>query len=934
MTIKQTKHFDALLKKISFPGALISLGDGAAAVLNTAARQTVNNDPALFARALNKSGQTLAKVFKSADVCTDLFDGGGGVIIKCNGIKINASFALVFFMHYDAGSAGELSRAAGTEDIFPRAFIKDKQLNFKYFTQNVKNDFTDLGGSGYENYDMRFAGDYIVNELNIINTGRPAFSRCEFINTPSASNCIVAHRIPLLNDKDEPQGLLCVYPPALADRGGERRRKEQDIIEQKALEAALLKDILYVLQENGDTEYALKYVVFALGERLKSLRCGIFTYEEKSETFFFTCGYDSKGGNNFPRALPFPGTAGALIDGLNKTGCYVSRPGDLLSAHLRPGETASIIPLMPMQLFYGVLLFSAASVLPASGLDFLKQVAAQVSNYITRRKMMDGLKSEKSALERIVGNTAAMIMVADPRTHKILYANSALENAFPGSVGKICHDILSGRGAECDASFIPLETAGHSETFIERLNKWFDVSVSRIEWLESRDAILLQLVDITDNKLSRQRAEYLAYKDETTALPNRYSAEKDITALLKSGGARAGHLLLIDMDNFKNINDAYGHNVGDKLLFSIAQGLQSCCAENQVAYRLGGDEFLIFTSGGADGLDALLIKLTALSKKAHKIDGAVFYCTMSIGVVRCPEDGDNFTDLLRKADISLYKAKTAGKDSISFFMGREAELVLQDQLELERLLRNTIEADYHRFSLHYQPLVDLKTNAVIGAEALIRLSGDTGDTIYPQKFIPLCEYNGLIQPLGKWILATGFAFCRDINDSGFPDFKLNINMSLKQIQQFDIDRIVSELLSKSRVNPSNIILEITETAAYTDLEGISKALSSLKKTGIRLAIDDFGTGFTSMKALRDLPFDIVKIDISYISDILNPDENSATFVNLITELGHKSGRLVCAEGVENGAQAEYLKARGVDYAQGYLFSKPVPPAIFTSLLKK
>lgn len=939
MTIRQIKLFDAMLKKINFPGMLLNLTDGLPAAINTTAKQTVSPAAGIFSTARAPDGLTLAAALKKSDVFEGILSGTDGekeIQVKCSAIKISAGFALVFFMSYNSGSPGELTRIAGTEDIFPRAFIKDKQLNFKCYTQNLRNDFSDLGGSGYENYDVRFAGDYIVNELNIINTGRPAFSRCEFINTGAASNCVMVHRIPLLSSKNEVEGLLCVYPPALTRRDDKKRRKEQDAVEQNAREAGLLKDILYVLQENGDFEYALKYVVFALGERLKGARCAIYTYDEKTETFFYCAGYDSRtGAAPLPRSLSFPGTAGALVSGLTRSGSYISREGDIISAHMRNDETAAIIPLLPMQFFYGVLFFTASPPPNSQTLDFLKQIGAQLTNFITRSRMMEELKSEKKALENIVGKTSVMMMVAEFESYKILYANEPLCKAVPGVAGKRCHDVLYGRETPCPDCKAAACAERRFESFVTRLGKWFDIFITTVEWEDNRPAILIQLMDITESKLSRQRAEFLAYKDEVTSLPNRYSAENNINALFENSRPQSGHLLLIDMDNFKNINDAYGHDFGDKLLFNIASGLTACCGDNQITYRLGGDEFLIVLPGSdAADLDKILNKLTALSKKAYEIEGTVFYCTMSIGVVRFPEDGKNFVDLLRKADISLYKAKSAGKDSISFFMGREVDLMLQDQMELERLLRHTIEEDYHKFALHYQPLIDLNTGEIIGAEALIRLFDKKGGTIYPHKFIPLCEYNGLIQPLGRWILETGFCFCDSVNKSGFPDFKLHINMSVKQILQFDINDIVENILKKSGVSPGNIILEITETAAYTDFDYIHSALSGLKKSGIKLAIDDFGTGFSSMKALRNLPFDVIKIDITYISDIFNPDGNSATFINLITELGHKSKRAVCAEGVETAEQADYLKKHGIDYAQGYLFSKPVPPTILMDLLKK
>jgi len=308
--------------------------------------------------------------------------------------------------------------------------------------------------------------------------------------------------------------------------------------------------------------------------------------------------------------------------------------------------------------------------------------------------------------------------------------------------------------------------------------------------------------------------------------------------------------------------------------------------------------------------------------REFEIDGEKLYCSMSFGAARFPEHGRSFSELMKKAGMALSAAKAEGKNSFLLFSEPAAEAKLHSRLELEGLLRNTIKQDFQRFALCYQPITDMKTGKIAGAEALVRLFDDSGNVINPQNFIPLCEHNGLILPLGLWVLQTGINFCKSVNDAGYPDFKLHINLSLKQILGNDLCESIGSFLEKSEIKTENIVFEVTETAAYSDFDKVGQVLMRLKNTGVRLAIDDFGTGFTSMKALKNLPFDLIKIDVSYITDIFNPDGDSAAFIRMITELGHIAGRKVCAEGVETQQQADYLKENNVDEAQGYLFGRP------------
>ena len=384
-----------------------------------------------------------------------------------------------------------------------------------------------------------------------------------------------------------------------------------------------------------------------------------------------------------------------------------------------------------------------------------------------------------------------------------------------------------------------------------------------------------------------------------------------------------GALLYLDLDDFKHINDGLGHQYGDALLKAVSHAFQRIPGIERTCYRMGGDEFVIVVPPEAyEEFEKILEQIQKIFSKPWFLKDSDYYCTMSMGVVTFPENGDSVPDLVKKADIAMYAAKKAGKNRIEFYSNNISSSDRR-RLDMEKNMRDATAKNFGEFEVYYQPIIDVSGGEpeCAGAEALIRWNSSKLGFVTPVEFIPLAEYLGLINPIGNHVLLEACKQCKEWNDRGF-DYKVNVNLSVIQLLQRDIVDIVNNALMGTGLNPEHLTLEVTESLAINDMERMKKILGRIKELGVRIALDDFGTGYSSLNHIREIPFDIIKVDQSFVRDLAE-DAYSQSFIKLVSELAQTIGVNICVEGIETAVQHQVLKGMRVKYIQGYYFDRPL-----------
>jgi len=441
-------------------------------------------------------------------------------------------------------------------------------------------------------------------------------------------------------------------------------------------------------------------------------------------------------------------------------------------------------------------------------------------------------------------------------------------------------------------------------------------------------------IDISERKHNEKQLEYLATHDELTGLANRALLQDRLTQSLhyahRSGRVLA--VLLLDLDRFKVINDSLGHNFGDKLLKSVALRLLQTVREADTVARLGGDEFVILLAevAEADDVGLLAARILRNLSEPHQIDGREIMVTASLGISLTPKDSDSGATLIRNADIAMYRAKREGGGVFSFYAPEMNQRAIET-MELESALHQALE--HKEFCLHYQPKVDMASGRITGCEALVRWQHPLRGMVMPNNFIPLAEETGLIVPLGAWVLEEACRQIRAWQAEGLPSLSVAVNLSARQFRKGDLPLLVREILQKTELDPNLLELEMTESMVMDNPAKAISIMEGLKLIGARLSLDDFGTGYSSFASLSRFPIDHLKIDRSFIVDIVtNP--NSATIATSIIAMAHHMRLKVIAEGVETEAQLAYLRKHGCDEVQGYFFSRPLPADEFDALLRQ
>lgn len=422
-----------------------------------------------------------------------------------------------------------------------------------------------------------------------------------------------------------------------------------------------------------------------------------------------------------------------------------------------------------------------------------------------------------------------------------------------------------------------------------------------------------------------------ASHDPLTGLPNRLLFNERLSLALASAHQNGEMLAVIflDLDRFKNVNDTLGHPVGDLLLQSVSRRLTNCLRVGDSMARWGGDEFTVLLYNINTPEEATKICQLIIQSLSSPFDfeGLELYIKASLGIALAPYDGEDAETLLKNADAAMYKAKQKGRNNYQFYTQAIGSKVSED-LNLENHLYKALKKS--EFVLHYQPQINLKTGKIVGMEALIRWEHPERGLIPPDRFIPLAEETGLICQIDEWVMRTACLQNRAWQLLGLPPMRIAVNLSARQFLQPHTVQIIAEILSETKLNPKYLEIEITESIAMTDVSFTVSVLQQLQDMGIQISLDDFGTGYSSLWSLQNFPLNNLKIDKSFVADLVT-GSSGATIVKLAIALGQGLNLQVIAEGVETAEQLAFLRSHQCDMGQGYFFSKPIPAAAITQL---
>jgi diguanylate cyclase (GGDEF)-like protein/PAS domain S-box-containing protein len=557
---------------------------------------------------------------------------------------------------------------------------------------------------------------------------------------------------------------------------------------------------------------------------------------------------------------------------------------------------------------------------------------ATIEDITDRRKLEQERDRDRAFLREIIDHIPTQITVKDTQNSRYVLVNSVAEEQFGRAaediVGKTPHDLFAKHLAERIIADDALSLQSSGTVFIDDHRWETRTQGSRIitsKRLAIRDKegsaryILNVVEDVTDRRDADEKIAHLAHYDSLTDLPNRVLFRERIERELKK--AAEGHqfaLFYIDIDEFKGINDSLGHHVGDELLKTVASRIRGCLKEGDLIARLGGDEFAVVQTaiGSADEAADLIARIHAAIRQPYQCLGHHLSTDASIGIALAPQDGVDHDQLIKNADLAMYAAKSSGRRTHRFFEPA-MDASAKARLMMEQDLRQTLA--HGGFDLHYQPLVHLGRNEVSGCEALLRWRHPERGMVSPAEFIPVAEDTGLINEIGDWVLRTACA-----EAATWPEhIRLAVNVSPVQLKNQTLALRIAGALAASGLKPGRLEIEITEAVLIRDDEAALAILHQLRDIGVRIALDDFGTGFSSLSYLKRFPFDKIKIDRCFVSDISEVDASSS-IVQAVVNIATALNMTTTAEGVETEAQRELLRKLGCTEMQGYLFSAAKP----------
>lgn len=446
--------------------------------------------------------------------------------------------------------------------------------------------------------------------------------------------------------------------------------------------------------------------------------------------------------------------------------------------------------------------------------------------------------------------------------------------------------------------------------------------LSVLEQLKSANLRLER--EIYERTRAEEKLSFIAYHDVLTGLPNRSFFQHSLEQILLLNKRHPQHVvvLFINIDRFKQVNDSFGHEAGDLVLQQVGERLRECARVGNVIARLSGDEFGLIILNMAAEKDIENFSTTLLEKfyVPFLVKDEKIFITVSIGISLSPENGDSADDLMKNSDIALFQAKTSGKNKFQF-SNTALQSFLLHQAKIGMDLRSALERG--EFELYYQPKVDLRTGRVTGLEALIRWQQAEMITL-PGEFIPIAEENGLIIPIGEWVLKRACIQIKSWADNGYPPISIAVNVSARQFQSENLLPLITSLVANLNLDPKYIEIEITESVLMLDIAKSINLLHQLKAFGVTIAIDDFGTGYSSFNYLKRFEVDKIKIDRTFVSGIVT-STNDAAIVKAIISMAHSMGIKVIAEGVETREQVNFLKTYLCDEIQGFFLGEPSPP---------
>ncbi|WP_306604400.1 bifunctional diguanylate cyclase/phosphodiesterase [Azonexus sp.] len=575
-----------------------------------------------------------------------------------------------------------------------------------------------------------------------------------------------------------------------------------------------------------------------------------------------------------------------------------------------------------------------------------KNIGETLSNLraaVTQSNLQSELRQLSRALESSLNGV--MITSSTQLDHPIVYVNPAFERITGyaaeeviGLSGRfLVRDDLNQRGLGTIREALRNQREAHA--ILRNYRKdgtlfWNELFIAPVR--DEDGSVTTHFVSILNDVSERisyeQQLEFHANHDALTGLANRNLLNDRITQALAQ--ARADNLLagvlLLDLDRFKLVNDGFGHSPANELLKSVAQRLMQSVRDTDTVARLGGDEFVVVISRlqSADDLSLVAGKILRSFSQPFIMEGKEIFVTASIGAALYPRDGDHGEILLRNADVAMYRVKEHGRNNYRFYTPEMTHMAI-DRLDMEGNLRRALERD--ELLVYYQPLVDIQSGHIVGAEALVRWQHPRIGMIQPGEFIPLAEETGLIIPLGQIVLRQVCADIKAWQAIGLPPIKVSLNLSAREFRQEDLSATISKVLDETSVDGHLLTFELTESMVMHDVENTLETLLELKKLGAKVSLDDFGTGYSSLSYLKRFPIDTLKIDRSFVRDI-HQDSDDAAIAHAVIAMAHKLGINVIAEGVECKAQLDLLREFDCNQLQGYYFSRPVPYDEFTLML--
>lgn len=561
------------------------------------------------------------------------------------------------------------------------------------------------------------------------------------------------------------------------------------------------------------------------------------------------------------------------------------------------------------------------------------------------QEMAQALSLREQALAS--SNNGIMITLSKADDHSIVYVNPAFERITGytakeviGREGRfLVRDDLAQPGLNEIRNALREQRAGHAVLRNYRKDGslfWNELFISPISDLSRHETThFVSIINDVSERIHYQQAiEHQATHDNLTGLANRTLLHDRISQAIAYArrSAKSVAVMLLDLDHFKHVNDAFGHSAGDDLLKEVAQRLRACVRESDTVARLGGDEFVIVLSDlvQAEDVDNIADKISDALSKPVMIGEREAFVGASIGISLFPRDGEHGETLLRNADMAMYRVKEHGRNSVRLFSPEMATMAIE-RVDMEGALRRAIERK--ELLLHYQPKIDLGTRRIVGAEALVRWQHPQIGLVHPTEFIPLAEETGLVVPLGAWVLEEACRQQAAWAAAGLPPIKMAINISARQFRLENLPDIVGITMAATGARPETMIFELTESMVMQDAERALAVMHALKQLGIALSLDDFGTGYSSLSYLRRFPIDEVKIDRSFVRD-LHHDQDDAAIAAAVVALARTLGLKVVAEGVEMEEQVTVLERLNCDQVQGYFFSRPLDATDFEARLRR